>query len=74
MIYSVLRRLRNPVRDCAAELPVHGTIGCEELIGFPAKTRLESDMPELLRWTEAQEAVDSVNEERNSLIARGLAR
>src|SRR5579884_27133 len=57
------------IRHCFADTRL-----AEELLGFRAEIPFEAGMRDLLAWLEGQEAVDAVEEAREALVARGLAR
>ena len=57
------------IRHCFAD-----TRRAEELLGFRADIAFADGMGDLLRWLAEQQAVDSVDDAREALVARGLAR
>jgi dTDP-L-rhamnose 4-epimerase len=57
------------IRHCFAD-----TTLANDLLGFRAEIDFERGMDDLLAWLETQEASDTVDEAREALVARGLAR
>jgi dTDP-L-rhamnose 4-epimerase len=57
------------IRHCYADVGL-----ARELLGFEAEIPFDVGMRDLLAWLETQHATDSVDEAREALAARGLAR
>jgi dTDP-L-rhamnose 4-epimerase len=57
------------IRHCYADTRL-----AEELLGFRAEIPFADGMRDLLEWLEGQHADDAVDEAREALVARGLAR